>query len=98
MGNGGDLVACYNLTFRALPWQVEGPKGGAGPLVRFIQAASLESLLAPKSIANLPQRVAEATRQAPDGHSDVACAANHANKVMRIFGLRQLRVCALKQR
>jgi hypothetical protein len=67
-------------------------------VARFIQAASLMSLLALKSIANLPQRVAEATRQAPDGHSDVACAANHANKRQPIFGLRQLHVCALKQR
>ncbi len=55
VGNGRDVVACYNLIIRALPWQVEGPQGGAGPSVRFIQTASLESLLAPKSIANLPQ-------------------------------------------
>lgn len=98
MGNGGDVVACYSLTIRALRWQVEGRKEGAGPLVRFIQAASLVSLLALKSIAYLPQRVAEATRQAPDGQSVVACAANHANKRYAIFGLRQLRVRALKQR
>jgi hypothetical protein len=28
VGNGRDVVACYNLIIRALPWQVEGPQGG----------------------------------------------------------------------